>query len=123
MLLWLEHVGEPVCVLDSLTYAGNLESLADLKGDRRFNFVQGDVCDGAQIAGLLSSHRPRAIVHFAAESHVDRSILGPADFMRTNVTGTFVLLQEAHAYYAVFRVLSETNFGFSMFQRTRYTGH
>ena len=112
VLLWLEHVGEPVCVLDSLTYAGNLESLADLKGDRRFNFVQGDICDGAQIAGLLSSHRPRAIVHFAAESHVDRSILGPADFMRTNVTGTFVLLQEAHAYYAVLQGSERDKFRF-----------
>lgn len=100
VLNWLESVGEPVCVLDSLTYAGNLENLTELKRDPRFKFVQGDICDESRISKLLSDYRPRAIVHFAAESHVDRSIHGPGEFIRTNVTGTFTLLQQTRSYYA-----------------------
>jgi len=100
VLNWLESVGEPVCVLDSLTYAGNLENLTELKRDPRFKFVQGDICDESRISKLLSDYRPRAIVHFAAESHVDRSIHGPGEFIRTNVSGTFTLLQQTRSYYA-----------------------
>ena len=100
VLNWLESIGEPVCVLDSLTYAGNLENLTELKRDPRFKFVQGDICDESRISKLLSDYRPRAIVHFAAESHVDRSIHGPGEFIRTNVTGTFTLLQQTRSYYA-----------------------
>jgi dTDP-glucose 4,6-dehydratase len=99
VLDWLRGTGEPVVVLDALTYAGNLENLSSLRDDPRLRFVRGDVCDRALVEGLLAEHRPRAIVHFAAESHVDRSIHGPGEFVRTNVTGTFTLLQAALAHW------------------------
>jgi dTDP-glucose 4,6-dehydratase len=86
-----------VVVLDALTYAGNIENLSDLKADPRYIFVRGDICDEAGVAALLSSHQIDTIVHFAAESHVDRSILGPDDFIRTNVLGTHALLKAAKA--------------------------
>jgi len=91
--------GEALVNLDKLTYAGNRANLASLEGDARHAFVQGDICDRALVRRLLATHRPRAIVHFAAESHVDRSIEGPADFVQTNVIGTFSLLEEARAYW------------------------
>ncbi len=91
---------EPVLNLDALTYAGNLANLASLQGDARHRFVHGDICDRALLDRLLAEHRPRAIVHFAAESHVDRSIHGPGAFMRTNVDGTFALLEAARAHWA-----------------------
>jgi len=100
VLDWIAATGEPVVNLDALTYAGNLESLASLKGDARHLFVQGDITDRALVDWLLSEHRPRAIVHFAAESHVDRSIHGPAAFVRTNVEGTFTLLEAARTHWA-----------------------
>ncbi|UUX96871.1 dTDP-glucose 4,6-dehydratase [Aquabacterium sp. J223] len=99
VLDWVEQVGEPVVNLDALTYAGNRANLAALAGDARHTFVHGDICDRALVDRLLAEHRPRAIVHFAAESHVDRSISGPAEFMRTNVTGTFTLLEGARAHW------------------------
>jgi dTDP-glucose 4,6-dehydratase len=85
--------------LDKLTYAGNPENLASVQNNPAYSFVHGDICDAKLVAGLLQEHRPRAIVHFAAESHVDRSILGPEAFLRTNIDGTFTLLQAARAYY------------------------
>jgi len=100
ILDWLRASDEPVLNLDKLTYAGNLENLAALKGDARHNFVQGDIGDRALVEKLLKQHRPRAIVNFAAESHVDRSIHGPEDFIQTNVVGSFHLLEEARAYWA-----------------------
>lgn len=99
VLDWLALGGGTVVNLDKLTYAGNLESLASLQGDPRHIFVQGDICDFELVSGLLSTHRPRAIVHFAAESHVDRSIHGPGEFMRTNIDGTFNLLEAARGYW------------------------
>ena len=99
VLDWIAGLGEPVVNLDALTYAGNLETLASLGGDERHVFVQGDICDRACVEGLLARYRPRAIVHFAAESHVDRSIHGPAAFVRTNVEGTFTLLEAARGYW------------------------
>jgi dTDP-glucose 4,6-dehydratase len=99
VLDWMAAGGETVVNLDALTYAGNLETLASLDGDPRHIFVRGDICDRALVDRLLATHRPRAIVHFAAESHVDRSIHGPAEFMRTNVEGTFTLLEAARAYW------------------------
>lgn len=81
--------------LDKLTYAGNLENLAEVEGDARYRFVHGDICDTALVRRLMAEERPDAIVHFAAESHVDRSILGPAAFVETNVRGTFTLLEAA----------------------------
>jgi dTDP-glucose 4,6-dehydratase len=94
------QAGEPVVNLDKLTYAGNLGNLDALRGDARHSFVQGDIADRELVRGLLERHRPRAIVHLAAESHVDRSIEGPAQFIQTNVVGTFCLLEEARAYWA-----------------------
>ncbi|MEJ7806757.1 MAG: dTDP-glucose 4,6-dehydratase [Telluria sp.] len=99
VLDWLAETGETVVNFDKLTYAGNLNNLASLAGDARHIFVRGDICDGAQVLALLQQHRPRAIVHFAAESHVDRSILGPGEFINTNINGTFALLEAARAYW------------------------
>jgi len=100
VLDWLGQSGEPVVNLDALTYAGNRENLASLAGDARHVFAHGDICDRALLDRLLAEHHPRAIVHFAAESHVDRSIHGPAAFVRTNVEGTFTLLEAARAYWS-----------------------
>ncbi|MCY4753343.1 dTDP-glucose 4,6-dehydratase [Pelomonas aquatica] len=100
VLDWLRQSDEPIVNLDALTYAGNLENLASLAGDARHVFVKGDICDRALVDGLLATHQPRAIVHFAAESHVDRSIQGPGAFMKTNVDGTFTLLEAARAYWS-----------------------
>lgn len=100
VLDWLAGGGEPVLNLDALTYAGNLETLASVEGDPAHRFVHGDICDRALLERLLAAHRPRAIVHFAAESHVDRSIHGPGAFVRTNVEGTFTLLEAARAYWS-----------------------
>jgi len=100
VLQWLASESSNVINLDKLTYAGNPGNLAAISHDTRYRFLQGDICDRELIAELLISHRPRAIVHFAAESHVDRSIHGPDDFVRTNVNGTFSLLEEARAYWS-----------------------
>ena len=99
VLDWLAHVNEPVVNIDKLTYAGNLENLASLKGDARHVFVQADIGDSAQLSQLLAQHQPRAVLNFAAESHVDRSIHGPEDFIQTNVVGTFRLLEAVRAYW------------------------
>jgi dTDP-glucose 4,6-dehydratase len=99
VLDWLAQTGEPVVNLDKLTYAGNLENLASLDGDVRHAFVRGDICDRGLLDSLLAERQPRAIVHFAAESHVDRSIHGPGEFIRTNIEGTFTLLEAARAYW------------------------
>jgi dTDP-glucose 4,6-dehydratase len=100
VLDWLAAEREPVVNLDKLTYAGNLGNLAAIEGDPRHAFVRGDIGDTALVEGLLARHRPRAIVNFAAESHVDRSIHGPATFIETNVGGTFRLLECARKYHA-----------------------
>ena len=100
VLDWLaDPAAEPVVNLDALTYAGNQANLASLQGDARHAFVHGDICDRALVDSLLATHQPRAIVHFAAESHVDRSIHGPGAFMKTNVDGTFTLLEAARSYW------------------------
>jgi dTDP-glucose 4,6-dehydratase len=97
---WLTQGNERIVNLDKLTYAGNLDNLAALQGDQRHVFVQGDIGDHDTVARLLSTHRPRAIVNFAAETHVDRSIHGPADFIQTNIVGTFRLLDAARGYWS-----------------------
>ena len=99
VLDWLARCDEPVLNLDKLTYAGNLENLASLKGDARHLFVQGDIGDSALVTELLARHRPRAVVNFAAESHVDRSIHGAEDFIQTNIVGTFRLLESVRGYW------------------------
>ena len=100
VLDWLAQGDEPVVNLDKLTYAGNLANLASVQGDARHYFVQGDIGDTALVERLLAEYRPRAIVNFAAESHVDRSIHGAEDFIVTNIVGTFRLLEAARAYWA-----------------------
>ncbi|MEC5384391.1 dTDP-glucose 4,6-dehydratase [Uliginosibacterium sp. H3] len=112
VLDWLRGSDEPVVNLDKLTYAGNLANLDSLKGDVRHIFVQGDICDRDLIDSLLATHKPRAIVHFAAESHVDRSIHGPGEFMRTNIDGTFTLLEAARAYWSALEGDAKTGFRF-----------
>ncbi len=107
-----ETHGEPIVTLDALTYAGNRENLAALDGDARHTFVHGDICDRALVDRLLATHRPRAIVHFAAESHVDRSIHGPGAFIRTNVEGTFTLLEAARAYWGTLEPEAKAAFRF-----------
>src|SRR6267378_3508164 len=99
VLSTLAETGETLVNLDKLTYAGNLRNLDSLREDRRHTFVQGDICDRELVRKLLSKHKPRAVLHFAAESHVDRSIAGPAAFVQTNVVGTFCLLEESRSFY------------------------
>jgi dTDP-glucose 4,6-dehydratase len=96
---WLQGSDEAVVNLDKLTYAGNLDNLASLRGDSRHIFVQGDIGDSALVAELLAKYRPRAILNFAAESHVDRSISGPSEFIQTNIVGTFNMLEAVRAYW------------------------
>ncbi len=112
VLDWLAQTDEPVVNLDALTYAGNLANLADLSADARHRFVKGDICDRPLLDRLLSEHQPRAVLHFAAESHVDRSIHGPGAFMRTNVEGTFTLLEAARAYWAALQGSARNEFRF-----------
>ena len=97
---WLAQHDEVLVNLDKLTYAGNLRNLHALADDRRHHFVQGDIGDTTLVGQLLTTHQPRAVLHFAAESHVDRSIHGPMDFIQTNVVGTFQLLESVRAYWA-----------------------
>jgi dTDP-glucose 4,6-dehydratase len=96
---WCAQSDEPVINLDALTYAGNLENLAALDGDARHRFVRGDIGDFELVARLLAEHKPRAVINFAAESHVDRSIHGPEDFIQTNIVGTFRLLEAVRAHF------------------------
>jgi dTDP-glucose 4,6-dehydratase len=113
VLDWLkEPNAEGIINLDKLTYAGNLATLASVKNDPRHLFVQGDIGDRALVAKLLKEHQPRAIVNFAAESHVDRSIHGPADFINTNIVGTFNLLECTREYWNGLQAAQKTNFRF-----------
>ena len=99
VLDWLAGNDEKVISLDKLTYAGNLQNLASLKDDPRHVFVQGDIGDATLTPRLLAEHQPRAVLNFAAESHVDRSIHGPEEFIQTNIVGTFRLLEAVRAYW------------------------
>jgi dTDP-glucose 4,6-dehydratase len=112
VLDWLKTSNEPVINLDKLTYAGNLQNLVSLKDDARHTFVQGDICDRALVDALFSQHQPRAIVHFAAESHVDRSIHAPGDFMRANIDGTYTLLEAARSHWATLQGEAKAGFRF-----------
>lgn len=112
VLDWLAQSDEPVVNLDKLTYAGNLENLASLEGDARHLFVQGDIGDSALLTRLLAEHQPRAILNFAAESHVDRSIHGPEDFIETNIVGTFRLLEAVRAYWKALEPQAQQAFRF-----------
>ncbi|WP_263377756.1 dTDP-glucose 4,6-dehydratase [Granulicella paludicola] len=112
VLHWLGEELGPVVNLDKLTYAGNLQTLVTVQHRPDYTFVQGDICDGELVSRLLAEHKPRAIVHFAAESHVDRSILGPEAFLKTNIDGTFTLLQAARAYMATLSEEEQKEFRF-----------
>jgi len=112
ILQWMQQEGTPVVNLDKLTYAGNPRNLLRVSSDSRYSFTQGDVCDRELLRQLFELHQPRAVVHFAAESHVDRSIHGPDDFVRTNVFGTFCLLEEARSYCEALREQERNSFRF-----------
>jgi dTDP-glucose 4,6-dehydratase len=112
VLDWLAAGDEPVLNVDKLTYAGNLKSLESLQGDARHIFVQADIGDGQTLARLLAEHRPRAVVNFAAESHVDRSIHGPEDFIQTNVVGTFRLLEAVRGHWSALDAEAKAAFRF-----------
>ena len=112
VLDWIAAEGSPVVNLDKLTYAGNPGNLADLAGDVRHIFVKADIADRPFVAKLLQQHQPEAIVHFAAESHVDRSIHGPGEFVQTNVVGTFSLLEEARTYWGTLEEPAKSRFRF-----------
>ena len=109
---WLQSHDETIVNLDKLTYAGNLENLHDLRGDARHVFVQGDIGDRELVTRLLQTHQPRAVLNFAAESHVDRSIHGPGDFIQTNVVGTFQLLECVRAYWSGLDASAQAAFRF-----------
>ncbi|WP_153147549.1 dTDP-glucose 4,6-dehydratase [Dechloromonas sp. H13] len=112
VLDWLTQSDEPVINLDVLTYAGNLENLTDLSGDPRHLFVHGDIGNFDLVAKLLADHKPHAVINFAAESHVDRSIHGPEDFIQTNIVGTFRLLEAVRAYWSNLEGESKGSFRF-----------
>jgi dTDP-glucose 4,6-dehydratase len=112
VLDWLSVGNEPVLNLDKLTYAGNLQTLASLQGDARHTFVQGDIGDATLVSRLLAEHKPRAVVNFAAESHVDRSIHGPGDFIETNIMGTFRLLESVRGYWSDLQEADKAAFRF-----------
>ena len=112
VLDWLAQSDEVVINLDKLTYAGNLENLASLDADNGHVFVKGDIGDSALVAQLLATHQPRAIINFAAESHVDRSIYGPEDFIQTNIVGTFKLLEAVRAHWGGLAGNAKSDFRF-----------
>jgi dTDP-glucose 4,6-dehydratase len=112
VLDWLCRSGDPVINLDKLTYAGNLENLASLQGNTRHTFIRGDIGDANLVSSLLNEHKPRAVINFAAESHVDRSIHGPGEFIQTNIVGTFHLLESVWAYWNGLGDRAKTNFHF-----------
>jgi len=112
VLDWFGRHDEIVINLDKLTYAGNLENLASLQGDRRHIFLRGDIGDGELVTILLNQHKPRAVINFAAESHVDRSIHGPGAFIQTNIVGTFHLLEAVQAYWNGLEGAAASNFRF-----------
>ena len=112
VLDWLAAGDEPVLNVDKLTYAGNLKSLESLQGDARHVFVQADIGDGEVLARLLAEHQPRAVVNFAAESHVDRSIHGPGEFIQTNIVGTFNLLEAVRGFWGDLPATEKSAFRF-----------
>ncbi|MGA8744006.1 MAG: GDP-mannose 4,6-dehydratase, partial [Terracidiphilus sp.] len=112
VLRWIETVGTPVVNLDLLTYAGNPANLAALEDDGRYQLSRIDICDAESVAAAINEHRPRAIVHFAAESHVDRSIVDPGAFIHTNVQGTYTLLEQTRRYWSALDDAAKESFRF-----------
>ena len=112
VLDWLAQSNETVVNLDKLSYAGNLQNLASLKDDSRHIFVRGDIGDATLVPELLAQYQPRAVVNFAAESHVDRSIQGPGEFVQNNIVGTYQLLESVRGYWAALPASEKTDFRF-----------
>ena len=112
VLNWLENSKEKVVVLDKLTYAGNLENLKSLEKNKNYIFVQCDIGNSKEVSKLIQKHQPRAIINFAAESHVDRSILGPDEFILTNIMGTYYLLESVRTYFKMLSGSDQMNFRF-----------
>ena len=108
----INETDNTVINFDKLTYAGNLESLKSIDSNERYNFVQGDICDKEKVAEVLAQFQPDYIMHLAAESHVDRSIDGPGEFIETNIVGTYTLLEAARSYYVSLAEDKKTNFRF-----------
>lgn len=108
----LKNTDAQIINLDKLTYAGNLDSLRDVENDPRYTFIHGDICDSSLVEKVFTEHRPNGIIHFAAESHVDRSIDGPAPFINTNINGTFVLLEAARKYWSLLEEEAKNQFKF-----------
>jgi dTDP-glucose 4,6-dehydratase len=112
VLRWMEREEAPVVNLDKLTYAGNLQNLASISNHPQYEFVEGDIADRVLLRSLLERRQPQSILHFAAESHVDRSIRGPEDFIRTNIDGTFALLEETRTYWENLNARERADFRF-----------
>ena len=112
VLNWFDHSDENIIALDKLTYAGNLENLKSIESNEKYHFVKGDIGDSGLISKILKEYSPRAIVNFAAESHVDRSIHGPDDFMQTNIIGTYRLLEEARSFFNTLSADAKKQFRF-----------
>ncbi|NDE24199.1 MAG: NAD-dependent epimerase/dehydratase family protein, partial [Betaproteobacteria bacterium] len=112
VLDWVAHTDEKIINLDKLTYAGNMASLASLQNNPQHVFVQGDIGDDQLVPKLLAEHQPRAVLNFAAESHVDRSIHGPGDFIETNIVGTFRLLESVRGYWQALAPDAQQQFRF-----------
>lgn len=108
----LKNTDAQIINLDKLTYAGNLDSLRDVENDLRYTFIHGDICDSSLVEKVFTEHQPNGIIHFAAESHVDRSIDGPAPFINTNINGTFVLLEAARKYWSLLGEEAKDQFRF-----------
>ena len=121
ILRWMEREVAAVLNLDKLTYAGNLHNLASVAHDRRYEFVEGDIADRSVLRSLFDRRKPRSVVHSAAESHVDRSIRGPEDFIRTNIDGTFALLEETRSTRKGWMRRIEWTFVFFTSPQTRST--
>jgi len=112
VLQWLQQIGTPVVNLDLLTYAGNAANLGDLVNNQNYQLLRADICDAERVAAAFDEHRPRAVIHFAAESHVDRSIADPGAFVRTNVQGTYTLLEQARRYWSALDANAKDGFRF-----------
>ena len=112
ILHWIRSAKGKVVNLDALTYASNRQNLASVETNPDYCFVQGNICDAQLVSDLLRTYKPRAMIHFAAESHVDRSIVAPGAFLQTNINGTFTLLQETRAYLATLTLSDQKNFRF-----------
>jgi len=116
----IRNTKDKVLVLDCLTYAGNLESLTDVSSDARYSFEQVNICDRPELDRVFAQHKPDAVMHLAAESHVDRSIDGPSAFMETNIIGTYTLLESARQYWLGLSLVRNQTFVFIIFQLMRF---